>query len=254
MPRPRKSTSAAPAGPRNRRINVSDRLSPVTENYLLSLYKMWEGSETPTLTQLAEALRQLPPTEGLGTSVPSVAGMLRRMQEQGLVDVGSDKRIRLTDRGVSEGENIAQRHRLAEWMVVSILEMELHEAHVEAHQLEHGMSETLVTRLKERLGNPTHSPFGWPIPGSGAAGTTPGAVTLDNAAAGAPHVVDRVPEENAELLRFLAGARLVPYHSVTVLEGMPYLGVMQVETEVDRVSIGYDVARQIVVRPDEPEC
>ncbi|MDE2785113.1 MAG: metal-dependent transcriptional regulator [Chloroflexota bacterium] len=251
MARPRNSTTSPRA--RERRTNVSDRLSPVTENYLLSLYKMWEGSETPTLTQLAEALRQLPPTEGLGTSVPSVAGMLRRMQEQSLVDVGSDKRIRLTQRGVSEGENIAQRHRLAEWMVVSLLEMELHEAHVEAHQLEHGMSETLVTRLKDRLGNPTHSPFGWPIPGSGAAASTSGAVTLDSAAAGAPYVVDRVPEENADLLRFLAGARLVPYHRVTLLEAMPYLGVMQVETEVDRVSIGYDVARQIVVRPHEPE-
>ena len=253
MPRPRKSTSTTPASLPKRRAPVSERPSPVTENYLLSLYKMSEVSETPTLTQLAEALRQLPPTEGLGTSVPSVAGMLRRMQEQGLVDVGGDKRIRLTERGVSEGENIAQRHRLAEWMVVSLLEMDLHEAHVEAHQLEHGMSETLVTRLKERLGNPTHSPFGWPIPGSGAAGSTPGALTLDNAAAGSPYVVDRVPEESAELLRFLAGARLVPYHRVTVLEGMPYLGVMQVETEVDRVSIGYDVARQIVVRPHQPE-
>ena len=251
MARPRRSTTSP--GARERRTNVSDRLSPVTENYLLSLYKMWEGSESPTLTQLAEALRHLPPTEGLGTSVPSVAGMLRRMQEQGLVDVGGDKRVRLTKRGMSEGENIAQRHRLAEWMVVSLLEMELHEAHVEAHQLEHGMSETLVTRLKERLGNPTHSPFGWPIPGSGAAGSTPGALTLDSAAADAPYVVDRVPEENAELLRFLAGARLVPYHRVTLLEAMPYLGVMHVETEVDRVSIGYDVARQIVVCPHEPE-
>ena len=251
MPRPRRSTTKSAA--RERRTTVSDRLSPVTENYLLSLYKMWEVSESPTLTQLAEALRQLPPTEGLGTSVPSVAGMLRRMQEQELIDVGTDKKIRLTQRGVSEGENIAQRHRLAEWMVVTLLKMELHEAHVEAHQLEHGMSETLVTKLKKRLGNPTHSPFGWPIPGSGAAGSTPGAVTLDSAAAGASYVVDRVPEENAELLRFLAGAQLVPYHRVTLLEAMPYLGVMQVETEVDRVSIGYDVARQIVVRPHEPE-
>ena len=251
MPRPRKSTTASTT--RNRRTIVSDRLSPVTENYLLSLYKMWEGSESPTLTQLTEALRQLPPTEGLGTSVPSVAGMLRRMQQQGLVDVGGDKRIRLTDRGRMEGENIAQRHRLAEWMVVRLLGMELHEAHIEAHQLEHGMSEALVSKLKERLGNPSHSPFGWPIPGSGATGSTPGAVALDSTVAGTEYVVDRVPEENTELLKFLDGARLVPGRRMTLLEGMPYLGVMQVETEVDRVSIGYDVARQIVVRPAEPE-
>ncbi len=251
MPRPRKADTTSSS--RNRRTNVSERLSPVTENYLLSLYKMWEAEESPTLTQLTEALRQLPPTEELGTSVPSVAGMLRRMQQQGLVDVGGDKRIRLTDKGREEGGNIALRHRLAEWMVVRLLGMDLHEAHIEAHQLEHGMSEALVTKLKERLGNPTHSPFGWPIPGSGATGATPGSMTLDSADTGTEYVVDRVPEENAELLRFLDSARLVPGRRMTLLEGMPYLGVMQVETEADRVSIGYDVARQIVVRPTEPE-
>ncbi len=229
----------------------SERLSPVTENYLLSLYKMWEDTEIPTLTQLTEALRQLPPTEGLGTSVPSVAGMLRRMQKQGLVDIGTDKRIRLTSRGQTEGENIARRHRLAEWLVVSLLGMELHEAHIEAHQLEHGMSAALESRLMERLGNPTRSPFGWPIPGTEgfAPGPAPGAVTLDNATSGETYMVDRVPEEDAELLRFLGAADLVPEHQITLLEALPYLGVMQVATEVDRISIGYNVARQIVVRP-----
>lgn len=175
------------------------------------------------------------------------------MQEQGLVDIGGDKRIRLTDRGKQEGENIAQRHRLAEWMVVRLLGMELCQAHTEAHQLEHGMSDALVNKLRERLDNPTHSPFGWPIPGSGASGTTPGAITLENATGGVAYVVDRVPEENTELVSFLDGARLVPGCRITLLEAMPYLGVMQVETEVDRVSIGYDVARLIVVRPADSE-
>ena len=67
--------------------------------------------------------------------------------------------------------------------------------------------------------------------------------------AGTCYVVDRVPEENTELLKFLDGARLVPGQRMTLLEAIPYLGVMQVETEVDQVSIGYDVARHIVVRP-----
>ena len=127
MPRPRKASAAATANTRGH--DGPDRLSPVTENYLLSLYKMWVDGEMPTLTQLTEALRQLPPTEGLGTSAPSVAGMLRRMQKQGLVDIGNDKRIRMTARVKKEGENIARRHRLAEWLVVSLLGMELHEAH-----------------------------------------------------------------------------------------------------------------------------
>ena len=190
MARPRKTRAGAEA--QTQASNVAERLSPVTENYLLSLYKMWEDTEIPTLTRLTEALRQLPPTEGLGTSVPSVAGMLRRMEKQGLVEIGSDKRIRLTDRGTMQGESIARRHRLAEWLVVSLLGMELHEAHIEAHQLEHGMSPAVEAKLMERLGNPTHSPFGWPIPGNGSPGPTPGAVTLDNAASGSSYVVDRV--------------------------------------------------------------
>ena len=254
MPRPRKSAANA-ATDADAANGSSERLSPVTENYLLSIYKMWEDAEIPTLTQLTEALRQLPPTEGLGTSVPSVAGMLRRMQKQGLVDIGSDKRIRMTSRGRIAGENIARRHRLAEWLVVTLLGMELHEAHIEAHQLEHGMSDAMESRLKERLGNPTRSPFGWPIPGSGGGPSpTPGAVTLDQAGSGARYIVDRVPEEDAELLKFLATAALIPERPITFVEAMPYLGVMQVETEVDRISIGYNVARQILVRPapDDP--
>ena len=248
MPRPRKTAAAAA-----QTNEPAERLSPVTENYLLSLYKMWEDDEIPTLTQLTETLRQLPPTEGLGTSVPSVAGMLRRMQKQGLVEIGGDKRIRLTNRGKTEGENIARRHRLAEWLVVKLLGMELHEAHIEAHQLEHGMSEALEVKLMERLGHPTRSPFGWPIPGSGEDIPSVGAVTLDNADDGQGYVVDRVPEEDPELLKFLGGAQLVPERRITLLEAMPYLGVMRVETEVEQISIGYNVARQIVVRPSETE-
>ncbi len=249
MPRPRKNAANADARP----PDATERLSPVTENYLLSLYKLWEDGQTPTLTQLTEVLRQLPHTEGLGTSVPSVAGMLRRMQKLGLVDIGGDKRIRLTGWGKTEGENIARRHRLAEWLVVSLLGMELHEAHIEAHQLEHGMSEALEAKLMERLGYPKRSPFGWPIPGAGESSGSPGAVTLDRADNGETYVVDRVPEEDAELLKFLGGAKLVPESRITLVEAMPYLGVMHVDTEVERVSIGYNVAHQIVVRPVDPE-
>ena len=66
---------------------------------------------------------------------------------------------------------------------------------------------------------------------------TPGAVTLDKAKEEETYVVDRVPEENADLLRFLNGARLVPRHKATVLQAAPNLGVLQVETEAETVSI-----------------
>ena len=237
----------------NGRADSSDtdpRLSPGTENYLLCLYKLWEDEETPTITQLTDTLRQLPETEGLGTSVPSVAGMIRRMQRQSLVDVGSDKRIRLTKQGLEGGEDIARRHRLAEWLVVKLLGMELHQAHNEAHRLEHGMSQDFQEKLMERLDYPKRSPFGRPIPGTGEPKMPAGALTLDEAQQGVTYVVDRVPEEDSQLLRFLAESLIIPEHTVTVAEAAPYLGVMEVATQRDRVSIGYNVARQIVVRPN----
>jgi len=226
-----------------------ESFSPVTENYLLSLYKLWEDSETPTVTQLTDALKQLPPTEGLGTSVPSVAGMIRRMQKLELVDLGSDKRIRLTKKGLEGGEDIARRHRLAEWLVVQLLGMDLHRAHIEAHRLEHGMSREFESRLMECLGHPTKSPFGRPIPGMGQPKAPPNALTLDQAKLNTDYLVERVPEEDDKLLKFLSEACITPSRRVTVLEATPYLGVLSVSTEKDRVSIGYNVAQQIMVLP-----
>ena len=113
MPRTKKISNGA-GGTGSQPDFANERLSSGTENYLLCLYRLWEDSETPTITQLTDTLKQLPSTEGLGTSVPSVSGMIRRMQRQDLVDIGSDKRIRLTKWGLDCGVDIARRHRLAE--------------------------------------------------------------------------------------------------------------------------------------------
>lgn len=228
-----------------------ERLSPATENYLLCLYKLWEESGEPTVTELTETLRGLPPTEGLGTSVPSVAGMIRRMEKQGLVEIGNDKRIRMTRKGLEGGEDIARRHRLVEWMVVKILGMDPHQAHIEAHRLEHGVSPQLEERLFELLEQPTKSPFGRPIPGTGEPKMPPGAITLDEAATNVPYVVERIPEEDPNLLRFLVDSHVVPDSKIEVSEAAPYLGVLTVATHIGQASVGYNVARQILVRRAE---
>ncbi len=247
MPRQKKSISEAEMSD----DSGTERLSSGTENYLLCLYRLWEDSEIPTITQLTDTLKQLPPTEGLGTSVPSVAGMIRRMQRQSLVEIGADKRIRLTHKGQEGAEDIARRHRLAEWLVVRLLGMELHQAHNEAHRLEHGMSREFEQKLVEQLGNPKRSPYGRPIPGYGEPRVPENSVTLDLAIPGVAYLVDRVPEEDAKLLRFLSDSMIVPDCVITVVEAAPYLGVLEVSTQKDKVSIGYNVARQILVRTTE---
>ena len=246
MPRARRAPTRAAVEPEDDGL---ERLSAVTENYLLCLYRLWEDSVTPTVTQLTDAIKELPPTEGLGSSVPSVAGMTRRMQKQGLVDVGSDKRIRLTSKGFEGGEDIARRHRLAEWLVVKLLDMDLECAYIEAHRLEHGISSELEAQLREKLGYPEKSPFGRPIPGAGAPALPPNCITLDKAARDVEYLVERIPEEDRNLLKFLDEAQIVPESRVSVSEATPYLGVMTVSTPREQVSMGFTVAQQILVRP-----
>ncbi len=228
---------------------AAERLSQTTENYLLCLYKMREDQEFPTITQLTDYLRQLPATESLGTSVPSVAGMIRRMQKQGLVRIDGDKRVQLTEFGLQIGEDMARRHRLAEWLVVRLIGMDLYRAHMEAHRLEHGMSPEFQERLIERLGRPKRSPFGRPIPGMGQDNTPGGRMALELANERETYVVDRVPEDDIALLQFLVESQIIPDREITVTQAAPHLGVFKIATATEEVSIGYNVAKKILVRP-----
>ena len=119
------------------------RLSMSTENYLLSIFNLEEQEIKVTTTQLAEHLKTLPRGEGMGTSLPSVSSMIRRMVREDLVSVSSTKTVILTTKGRTFASSIVRRHRLAERMVVDLLGLDLHKSHIEAHRLEHAISSEL---------------------------------------------------------------------------------------------------------------
>ncbi|MBI4282207.1 MAG: metal-dependent transcriptional regulator [Chloroflexi bacterium] len=226
-----------------------ERLSPVAENYLLSLYVLGEEGLRTTAGRVAEHLKSFPSSEGLGTTLPSVLGMVRRMAKEGLLEMTPDKEMKLTTLGVARAEGMVRRHRLAERMVVDLLGLELHKAHVEAHRLEHAISPDLEARIIEKLGNPTTCPFGKPIPGSGYVPPSGPRLALDQAQHGTSYRVDRVPEEDPELLRFLVEQGILPGKTVTVVEASPHRGVITIKSEQGEESLGYGVAARIWVRP-----
>jgi DtxR family Mn-dependent transcriptional regulator len=230
---------------------ILERLSPVAENYLLSLYVLGEEGLRATAVQLAEHLKGLPAGEGLGTTLPSVLGMLRRMAREGLLELTSDKEVKLTPLGVVQAEGMVRRHRLAERMVVDLLGLDLHMAHVEAHRLEHAISPDLEVRIRERLGNPTTCPFGGPIPGSGYVAPPGQKLALDQVQQGVEYCVDRVPEEDSELLRFLVEQGILPRLAITVVEANHHRGIITIKTARGEAALGYGVAARIWVRPCE---
>ena len=68
-------------------------LSPTTENYLLTIFRMNELGEKITQTELAERLKSVPSHERVGTTLPSVRGMINRMTKEGLVKTDQNKEI-----------------------------------------------------------------------------------------------------------------------------------------------------------------
>ena len=221
-----------------------------TENYLLSLSQLEELGVRITLTQLAEHLKTLPVEEGLGTSLPSVGGMIRRMVREGLVETAGNKDLILTSKGRKSAESIVRRHRLAERLVVDLLGLELYKSHVEAHRLEHAISPELEAKIVTRLGNPTTCPFGHPIPGSGYIPKS-GAIALDKARPGQNFIIDRIPEEDQALLKYFVTNSMVPGETVLVKEAAVPRGVITLLCQGNEVAFSYDVASKIRVWPEE---
>ena len=237
-----RKTRREKAGPEETRLSMS------AENYLLSIFRLREQQPRLTLTQLAEHLRTLPVAEGLGTSLPSVSAMIRRMSREGLVDKDQSRGVVLTNEGRRSAESIVRRHRLAERMVVDLLGVDLARAHVEAHRLEHAISPELEEDIVAKLGNPKTCPFGHPVPGSGYS-SSQDAISIDQAAPGMELVVDRIPEDDQPLLEYMVANRLIPGEAVSVREMSASRGVITLECGGSQVAFNYEVASKIWARP-----
>ncbi|MQF82998.1 metal-dependent transcriptional regulator [SAR202 cluster bacterium AD-802-E10_MRT_200m] len=222
--------------------------SHLAENYLSSLYKLHEQGEKSTPGRLADYIRSLPRAEGLGTSLPSVLAMIRRMAREGLVVTDANKEIELTSNGLKLAQSIVRRHRLAECMVVTILELDWHLACVEGHRLEHAISDSLAEHIAEKLNFPSTNPFGWPIPGNGKARESGEYLRLNQASEDSLYIVDRVPEESPDLLKFLSENGVVPEAELTVIETGAYRGVLTFRTKISESAVDYQTAARIWIR------
>ena len=220
------------------------RLSMTAENYLLSIYRLNEEDALVTLTQLAEHLKVLPEGEGLGTSLPTVGGMIRRLEREGLIAVDSKRQLSLTRKGTRHAESIVRRHRLAERMVVDMLDVELHRAHVEAHLLEHAISPYLEERIMKKLGMPTTSPFGYPIPGTDYVQKGE-SFRLNEAEVGRDLVIDKIPVDDEVLLEHLVQNQVIPGNAIEVNEINTSTGIISFKCMDKDVVVGYQVGQFI---------
>ena len=128
-----------------------------TEMYLRTVLELEEEGIPSLRARLAERLR---------LSAPSISEGVARLEEQGLLQLASDRTVKLTDLGREKATHVMRKHRLAERLLADVIGLDPEYIHEEACRWEHVISDQVEDKLAELLGNPTTSPYGNPIPGS----------------------------------------------------------------------------------------
>ena len=175
-------------------------LIDTTEMYLRTVFELEEEGIVPLRARIAERLAQ---------SGPTVSQTVARMERDGLLHVAGDRQLSLSEHGRTLATRVMRKHRLAECLLVSVIELPWEEVHIEACRWEHVISESVERRLFELLGYPVRCPHGNVIPGLDELGIPPGAKgqiggddeggdeAMTNAASRdpAPVVVQRISEQ-----------------------------------------------------------
>ena len=102
--------------------------------------------------------------ERLELTSGSVSGMLKKLDELGLISHVPYRGVRLTPEGRRVALEVIRHHRLLELYLAEALQMPWDRVHDEAEVLEHVLSEELEALIAAKLGNPTIDPHGDPIP------------------------------------------------------------------------------------------
>jgi DtxR family Mn-dependent transcriptional regulator len=209
---------------------------PAFEEYCEAIYELHEDDVEVIQARVAERL---------GLSRPAVSEMIRRMEHEGLVEVG--RSIRLTAHGTRLAESVVRRHRLAERLLTDILGLSWAEAHKEAGRWEHVISNSVEQAMVRLLKDPTTCPHGNPIPGSHY--EAPDTVTLSALVVGDAFTVMRIPEElefTPGLLEFLEEAAIVPGRHGTITASSPD-GTTTIEIDGQHVGVGSFASERILV-------
>lgn len=120
------------------------RITTSKENYLKAIAEAEAEGETVIAATL---------TRWLGVSAPAVTMAIRRLKRDGLILVGAEGRLSLTQAGQEIADRLLRRHYLIERMLAEVFGMEWYMVHEEAEQLEHAVSADFERKLEEKLGS-----------------------------------------------------------------------------------------------------
>jgi DtxR family transcriptional regulator, Mn-dependent transcriptional regulator len=201
-------------------VNHPAPASSAVEDYLKAVYALETRLQGPVPTNAL--------AERLGVTPGSVSGMLRRLDELGLLEHERYKGVRLTDEGRRVALRTLRNHRLLELLLVEMLDVPWDLVHEEAELLEHVLSDELAERIAAKLGNPEFDPHGDPIPSADLDLTERPTRSLEEVDVGETVAFVRVSDADPAMLRYLHERGIVPGVTLTVADRQPFGGPLTV--------------------------
>jgi DtxR family transcriptional regulator, Mn-dependent transcriptional regulator len=215
-----------------------NQLSKSVQDYLKAIYALDAAGLRVTTSALAQRM---------DVSAPSATAMMKRLAEHGLAERAPYRGVVLTEEGRRRALEVLRHHRLLERYLVDTLGLPLDQVHAEADRLEHALSEELEARIDEALGFPTHDPHGDPIPGRDLEIVGSEVRVLLDLSPGDRSTVRRVPDQDADVLRYLDELALIPGESVELTAIAPFGGPLSVRTGTGEHAIARELAATVGV-------
>lgn len=220
-----------------------DLNSRSVQDYLKALYKLQQQDAPVSTNVLAERLQVAP---------ASATAMMKKLAEAGLVEHIPYQGCRLTDSGRQQALKMVRRHRIIEQFLQQVLHYGLDEVDEEAEVLEHAVSDKLIERMWQVLGQPSHDPHGSPIPDHQGRFPEQNARSLCSFSPDQPLRIVRLKERSPAQLRYLHQLGIEPGAVVRLVDKAPFNGPITLHTPNGQHPIARELAEAILAEPDTP--
>jgi DtxR family Mn-dependent transcriptional regulator len=186
--------------------------------------------------------------EALRVRQSSISGMLRKLDDLGLVSYEVYRGFSLSEEGRAAALSVIRRHRLLELFLAEELGVPWDEVHDDAEMLEHALSPRLCDRIAAKLGYPSIDPHGDPIPPAVGAFVEPVTAPLAAAGIGVTRHLVRVSDRDPEVLRALTAHR-IGLGTEFVVVGRGEDGSISLRIGGETCTLSPEVVRAVRVEP-----
>jgi DtxR family Mn-dependent transcriptional regulator len=218
-------------------------LSQAVQDYLKAIYTLAQRERPVTTTDLAQHL---------GFAPASVTNMIKRLARLRLVRHTPYHGVELTEAGEKVALEVIRHHRLLELYLSRHLGVSLDRVHSEADRLEHVLSEEVEERIAVTLGQPALDPHGDPIPTREGELAVTTSRLLTAAVPGQRGIIVRVSDRDANVVRDLAAASLLPGAALEVLAVGPRGVEVRIGAQRQRLSAALAGAIYLEVEDEAP--